>query len=170
MRLLVVGDLAAIVGQLLCDNPASSADEATVPNRGGSGGRETRTIRRRQEKLCDKAEGGAAGPAAAEATDKVSEPGGVRERLHYASSMRVNADRALLRFRGSHYIRTIRQLQLNVSIPLISSPVPNFDLKAAAAAVLADVVPVDGSDERQLASLKELYIGFSEQVKASHTA
>ena len=44
--------------------------------------------------------------------------------------------------------------------PLLTfSPLPNFDLNAAAAAVMED-----GAEENQLPSLKEIYVGFSDMV------
>ena len=42
---------------------------------------------------------------------------------------------------------------------LTFSPLPNFDLNAAAAAVMED-----GAEENQLPSLKEIYVGFSDMV------
>ena len=42
---------------------------------------------------------------------------------------------------------------------LTFSPLPNFDLSAAAAAVMED-----GAEENQLPSLKEIYVGFSDMV------
>lgn len=43
---------------------------------------------------------------------------------------------------------------------------PNFDLKAAAASVLADI-PIDtiSEDRHQVPSLKELYVGYFDQVR-----
>ena len=42
---------------------------------------------------------------------------------------------------------------------LTFSPLPNFDLNVAAAAVMED-----GAEENQLPSLKEIYVGFSDMV------
>ena len=47
---------------------------------------------------------------------------------------------------------------------LTFSPLPNFDLNAAAA------VMEDGAEENQLPSLKEIYVGFSDMVSMGRVA
>ena len=48
---------------------------------------------------------------------------------------------------------------------VLFSPLPNFDLHAAAAVVMADIPGVGNTDEKQLPSLKEIYVGFSDMVR-----
>ena len=50
------------------------------------------------------------------------------------------------------------------SSDLFFSPLPNFDLHAAAAVAMADIPGVGNTDEKQLPSLKEIYVGFSDMV------
>ena len=45
------------------------------------------------------------------------------------------------------------------------SPLPNFDLHAAAAVVMPDIPGVGDADEKQFPSLKEIYVGFSDMVR-----
>ena len=42
---------------------------------------------------------------------------------------------------------------------------PNFDLNAAATVVMANIPGMCSVDEKELPSLKELYVGFSDMVR-----
>ena len=52
-----------------------------------------------------------------------------------------------------------------ISSVLFFSPLPNFDLHAAAAVVMPDIPGVGDADEKQFPSLKEIYVGFSDMVR-----